>query len=66
MKYYWCVDCGYHGEFKIYRQRNLNCEYCNYDAICELDEEEWTEYGKERNIIQKEQDFYKKELAKAK
>ncbi len=62
MKHYYCVNCGYHGEFKIYRQRNVKCESCDYDDITELDEEEWEEEGKEKHEQCKNDPFYKEKL----
>lgn len=59
MKRYWCVNCGYTGEFKIFRQRNVKCECCDYDELTELDEDDWKEYGKEKHEQAKEDPFYK-------
>lgn len=44
MRYYWCVNCGNHGDFKFYRARNVKCEECAYDPLTELDEEEYNEW----------------------
>ena len=62
MKHYSCVNCGYHGEFKIFRQRNVKCEYCDYDDVTELDDEEWAEYGKEKHEMQLQDLYYKEKL----
>lgn len=51
MKYYWCVNCGYHGTFKIYRQRNVKCEICSYEDLTELEESEYTEWSKDNKGI---------------
>lgn len=59
MKYYFCVNCGYHGEFKFFRQRNIKCECCQYDAVTELDQEDWAEYGEKRHNTQDQDPYYK-------
>lgn len=50
MKYYWCVNCGYHGDFGFERQRNVKCEKCEYEDICEFDKEEYDEGRKQKGI----------------
>ena len=62
MKRYSCVNCGYTGEFKIYRQRNIKCESCGYDDLTELDEEDWKEYGKEKHEMQQKDPYYQKRI----
>lgn len=32
-RYYWCVNCGHHGDYGFERKRGLNCELCDYDDI---------------------------------
>jgi len=50
-KYYWCVNCGWHGEYKTPRYRGIVCEKCNYDAISKLDEKEWKQEAKNKPWI---------------
>lgn len=51
IKHYWCVNCGYHGNFKIERYRNVRCEDCGYDEVLGLSEEEFKEAAKDRPWI---------------
>lgn len=30
-QYYWCVNCGHHGNFGFFRKNNVKCEICDYD-----------------------------------
>lgn len=39
-RYYWCVNCGHHGDFGYLRIRGLNCENCGYDMIADYTTEE--------------------------
>lgn len=32
-RYYWCVNCGYHGDYGKVKKRNLTCEKCQYTKI---------------------------------
>ena len=65
MKHYWCVNCGYAGDFKFYRQRNVNCEKCGYDEPMEVDEQEWNEEGyKEKHEAQQKDEYYQKRVTK--
>lgn len=32
-RYYWCVNCGHHGDYGKVRKRGLTCELCNYDEV---------------------------------
>ena len=48
-RYYWCVNCGHHGDYGKERQRGVKCEKCDYDDITPLDKEEFIEYTKRRN-----------------
>lgn len=59
MRYYWCVNCGYHGDFKFDRQKSIKCNSCDYEDLTELEDDEWNEYGRERNAEQNKDDFYK-------
>lgn len=59
MRYYWCVSCGYHGDFKFYRARNIKCEICEYDGLTEHDEQEYTEWAREHKSLQDKNPFYK-------
>ncbi len=63
MKHYHCINCGYTGEFKIYRQRDVKCESCDYDELSEITDEEWEKEGhKEKHERCKNDPFYKKRL----
>ena len=44
MRYYWCVNCGMHGDFGFYRARSVKCTRCDYEALCELEEDEYKQY----------------------
>lgn len=57
-RYYWCVNCGFHGDFKKHRVRNIQCEKCNYTDLHMLDESEWEKYGKKRHEKQIEDEYY--------
>lgn len=46
MRYYWCVNCGYCGDFGFERLKNQKCESCNYDDLVPYDADEWEESGK--------------------
>lgn len=59
MKYYSCINCGYHGNFSFYRQRNVVCEICKYNDISELTEEEYNKWAIEKKQFQDESIFYK-------
>ena len=59
MKYYWCVNCGYYGDFGFFRQKNIKCQICEYDDLTEYEEEEYTEWAREFKHIQDEDEFYK-------
>lgn len=39
-QYYWCVNCGNHGNFKRRRQRGVACEECKYDGLTPYELEE--------------------------
>lgn len=39
-QYYWCVNCGYAGNFGRRRIRGQNCEKCNYDGLTPYELEE--------------------------
>ena len=30
-QWYWCVNCGHHGDFGYHRKNNVKCEMCGYD-----------------------------------
>lgn len=48
IRWYFCVNCGHHGDYGFERQRSLKCEKCEYDDICELDKEEYEHYTAQR------------------
>lgn len=59
MRYYWCVNCGYHGDFGFERLRNQTCESCNYDGVTGYEEDELEETGfMEKHKRQKEDPYY--------
>lgn len=33
IRYYWCVNCGHHGDFGKEYLINKNCENCDYDDV---------------------------------
>lgn len=41
IRYYWCVNCGHHGDFRFERERNIKCDHCGYEHLTELDKEEY-------------------------
>lgn len=59
MKYYWCVNCGYHGSFAFYKSKDLKCEICEYIDLTELEEKEFKEWEINWKQIQDEDVFYK-------
>lgn len=59
MRYYWCVNCGYHGDFKIYRARGIKCEICSRDYILELNEGEYKDWAKKSKKHQDSDLYYK-------
>lgn len=32
-QYYWCVNCGHHGDYGKVKKRGLSCEECDYDEV---------------------------------
>jgi hypothetical protein len=48
IRYYWCVNCGKHGDFGFYRKRLVICENCNYNDLAELDQEDYATYRNRR------------------
>jgi hypothetical protein len=52
MKYYWCVNCGYHGSFGFHRERNIKCESCDYDSLASYEEDQWKEEGLDKKHIE--------------
>ena len=47
MRFYWCVNCGNHGDFGFYRARGVKCQECQYDELTELDESEYNDWYRE-------------------
>ena len=47
VRYYWCVNCGNHGDYGKKRQRGITCQECDYDEITPLDQQEWDEHWKQ-------------------
>jgi hypothetical protein len=43
-RYYWCVNCGHHGDYGKLRIRGLECENCKYDSITDYSEQEIKEH----------------------
>lgn len=39
-QYYWCVNCGNHGNFGKLRVRSVNCESCGYENITPFTKDE--------------------------
>ena len=42
-KFYFCIDCGFHGAFAKERTRNVQCESCENKDLTQLNK---TEYDK--------------------
>lgn len=42
-RYYWCVNCGHHGDFKRPKKRSIECQECSYKDIIALDKDEFEE-----------------------
>lgn len=45
VRYYWCVNCGTHGDFGRYRKTRIFCRHCTYTDVCtytdaEIEEDE--------------------------
>lgn len=59
MRYYKCVDCGYRGDFKFERERNVKCQICSYDMLVEYTEKEHKDWMDKFGKYQKENPFYK-------
>lgn len=32
-RWYWCVNCGHHGDYGSVRKRNVKCEMCEYEEV---------------------------------
>jgi len=47
MRYYWCVNCGHYGDFKVERIRKIKCQKCEYTELTELDRQEYIDTGEE-------------------
>ena len=45
IQYYWCVNCGYHGNFGRPRSRGVTCQKCDYDCLTQFSLEEIREFG---------------------
>lgn len=60
MKYYWCVNCGYRGDFGFYRAKNIKCEKCGYDSLTECEELDYKKWAVKYKHIQDKSIFYKK------
>lgn len=72
-RYYWCVNCGHHGDYGFTRKRGLNCELCDYDEVSIWTLEEindphldnlWLERFKKKDIAIKEREEERREFAK--
>lgn len=40
-QYYYCVNCGYHGDFGFKRERGLSCDSCDYSMLTPLSVKEF-------------------------
>jgi len=56
VRYYKCVNCGYRGDFKFYRSRNVKCQKCEYDLLTEYEEDEYNEWMSKFGQYQEEPD----------
>lgn len=72
-QYYWCVNCGHHGDYGFVRKRGLNCELCNYEDVSIWTLEEindphldnlWLERFKKKDIAVKEREKERSEFTK--
>lgn len=63
MRYYWCVSCGYCGEFGFERLKNIKCESCDYEGLTGYEEDEWKEleYDK-KHELHKQDPYYNGDL----
>ncbi len=32
-QWYWCVNCGHHGDFGFHRKKSVKCESCLYEWV---------------------------------
>lgn len=32
-QYYWCVNCGHHGDYGFHRKKSIKCEVCEYNDV---------------------------------
>jgi len=39
-QWYWCVNCGHHGDYGFHRKKNVKCEMCNYEDVSLYTKEE--------------------------
>ena len=53
VRYYWCVNCGHHGDFGFWRQRGIKCEKCEYEVLASYSWDEWDEIMAEREKYRK-------------
>lgn len=44
MRLYWCVNCGYYGDFGVYRHTKQECQICEYNDLLELDFEQYSDW----------------------
>jgi len=58
MKYYYCTNCGYNGDFGFYRQKNLSCDICRYTHISEMTPGEYQSWAKKHYEEQSKDVFY--------
>lgn len=53
-RFYYCVNCGYRGDFGFDRHRNVKCEKCQYEILSMMNLEDWMEELRERPYVFKE------------
>lgn len=41
-QHYWCVNCGYVGDFGFARKKNIKCQDCEYDDLTPYDASEYS------------------------
>lgn len=51
IRYYWCVNCGHHGDFGFYRTRNIKCDKCGNIDVTPFEKEDWEYELKIRGLL---------------
>lgn len=51
MRYYWCCQCGFVGDFGFDRERRVLCQDCSDDLLAEITEEEYNNEKQCKKVI---------------